>query len=568
MRLSQRLLAAFLLVIVVLGTLVVFSVERRVRDRLRADVVKELQGEAWLVGSLWAAASSPDSLADAAGAMLSARVTLIRPDGVVVGDTEFDGDALRALENHLDRPEVALAIRQGSGSAIRRSPSKGDEEIYAAVRTPNGVARISVTAAAHALAVSRLQKDVINAALVAAAIALFLSWIFARSVSRPLVELTEDARLIAAGDLSRRPSISAPGEVGDLGAAFGRLAEQLSARVQALEADDVLLRAVFESLNQGVIAIDAANRVLHINAGARWLLGVDDPTPFSADRLPSDQVLRECIDAAMASTDVDAVETTLHDRAVSLTARPLSEGGAVVALFDVTPIRKLETMRRDFVANVSHELKTPLTVVSGFAETIGDEQLPHAQQKAFAATIVANTKRMQRLVDDLLDLSRIESGGWVPNPSTMDISSVAADILLAIRESASRKRLSLSLDIPRDAASVYADPVAFRQVLSNLVDNSVRHTATGSVTIFAAREDGGIMVGVRDTGSGIPPEHLPRVFERFYRVDAARSRQEGGTGLGLAIVKHLVENHGGRVSAESEFGVGTTISAFFPVKRG
>jgi signal transduction histidine kinase len=224
-------------------------------------------------------------------------------------------------------------------------------------------------------------------------------------------------------------------------------------------------------------------------------------------------------------------------------------------------------MRRDFVANVSHELKTPLTVVSGFAETIGDEALPHAQQKLFADTIVANTKRMQRLVDDLLDLSRIESGGWRPNPSTVDVSTVAADVLLAVAEAATKKGLSLSQDVAHDASSAFADPIAFRQVLSNLVDNSVRHTATGSVTIFTHREGQGIWVGVRDTGSGIPEEHLSRVFERFYRVDAARSRNEGGTGLGLAIVKHLVENHGGRVWAESTVGVGTSISAFFPDRR-
>jgi signal transduction histidine kinase len=568
-RLSQRLLAGFLFVIAVLGTLVVLSSGRSVRDRLRDDTARELLRNAALIGTLWTTAATPDSIADAAGAALGKHVTMIATDGTVVGDSDFDHAALTKLENHRERPEVAAALDSSNGIAIRPSPSTSEETIYAAVATPRGVVRVSVTTATHNVAVRRLQRDVGTAAAVAGLVALALSLIFARSVSRPLIELTNDARAIAAGDLGRRPSISAPGEVGDLAAAFRRLAEQLSARVHALEADDALLRAVTESLNEGVIAIDAREQVVHMNQGARELLGVRDALPFAADRLPRDRVLRTCLRSALSGEAVDAVEVMVNDRTISVNARPLGSGGAVLALFDITPVRRLEIVRRDFVANVSHELKTPLTVIRGFAETLQDEAAPAEQRRQFAGTILSNTQRMQRLVDDLLDLSRIESGGWQPTPSSIDVRVLATEVLAGVERTATSKGVELAAEVGEGAESVFADSLALRQILGNLVDNAVRHTSAGGrVTVFTetSRDGAGTIIGVRDTGAGIPADHLPRVFERFYRVDAARSRQEGGTGLGLAIVRHLVEGHRGRVTVESALGVGTVFRAWFPGK--
>ena len=568
MRLSQRLLAGFLFVLAVLVVLVVVSIDLRLRERLRAEARVELQREARLISGAWLPGSDADSLADVSGALAGHRVTLVDSAGFVVGDSEFDGPALRSLQNHATRPEIAAAFDSGAGSALRASPSTGHDEIYAAVRAGSGVVRVSLTLASHAEIVRRMQRDVLGAALLAAMIAVVLAALFARSVSRPILELRDDARAIAGGDLARRPSFTAPGEIGELAAAFHRLAEQLTARVQALEADDALLRAVSDSLNEGVVAVDARHDVQHVNEGARRLLAVRDAIPFPADRLPRDRILREALAAAMSGSVTQGVETQLNDRTVALTARPLAAGGAVLALFDVTPIRRLETVRRDFVANVSHELKTPLTVVSGFAETLLDSSVSPAQREQFVQTILSNTQRMQRLVDDLLDLSRIESGGWHPLPVEVDIETMASEVLAGATSQGDSKGLQLQLEIDPQASRVYADPVALRQVLTNLVDNAVRHTTAGSVTVFARpAADHAVIVGVRDTGSGIPAEHLPRVFERFYRADAARSRQEGGTGLGLAIVKHMVEAHGGRVFAESTVGSGTTVGAVLPGSR-
>ena len=254
----------------------------------------------------------------------------------------------------------------------------------------------------------------------------------------------------------------------------------------------------------------------------------------------------------------------MHDRTVAVASRPLLTGGGVVTVFDLTTLRRLETIRRDFVANVSHELKTPLTAVSGYAETLLDDGIPPEQRRRFVETIYENATRMQRIVDDLLDLSRIESGGWRPNVMRLDVAGTVADVFTAVQAAASAKGLALVSSVAPDATHVRVDPTAFRQILTNLVENAVRYTRQGSVTVRTRAGEGGVWLDVTDTGIGIATEHLPRIFERFYRVVAGRSREEGGTGLGLAIVRHLVDAHGGRIEPTSTVGQGTRISVLFP----
>ena len=564
MTLTQRLLIGSLLIVALLVAFFVAIVDGRLRTRFYEESSAEVLRDARLVAAQWRPGLDVDSLANAAGRALGHRVTLIDSTGRVVGDSEFDPPALDNLENHLTRPEVQAAIRTGEGQSRRVSASAGDEELYAAVRAGSGFARVSVSAVSIQDLFARARADVLVASGLALVLAFVLVWAFSRSVARPVVELRDVARALAAGDLRRRPSLAAPGEVGDLASAVHRLAEQLSSRIEALEAEEVRLVALTESLNEGVIAIDARQQVTTVNERARALLGFKDTVPFPVSNLPRERGLREAIGAALSGQAVDAREVQIGGRELALTARPLPAGGAVVALFDLTPVRRLETVRRDFVANASHELRTPLTVIGGFTETLLDDSLPNEQREQFARMVLANTQRMQRIVDDLLDLSRIESGGWKPNPARVDVRALASEALLAARERRPEKQLTLGLDIAADAASVWVDPTALRQVLTNLVDNAVRHTNEGSVTVFSKRVPGAVAVGVSDTGIGIPGEHLQRIFERFYRVDAGRSRSEGGTGLGLAIVKHLVEGHGGRVCAESTVGRGTKIWAELP----
>ena len=402
------------------------------------------------------------------------------------------------------------------------------------------------------------------AAALCIAVSAIAGVLLARPVTHPIEELRDAARAIATGNLAHRPSLLVAGELGDLADALRRLAEQSESKSQALRAEEVLLVALTESLNEGVIAVNARQQVVRINDTARQLLRLKDAVPFSTDYLPRDRTLREALDTALQGTSAEPSEARVDDEFLSVTARPLAGGGAVLALYNLTPVRKLEAVRRDFVANVSHELRTPLTVISGFVETLQDQDLPADLRVQFLGMAAVNVQRMQRIVDDLLDLSRIESGGWLPNPNAIDLRSIAVEVILPLREAAAAKRVSLETEIGSGAEDAYVDATAVRQILSNLTENALRHTSSGSVKIFSELSDGGVWIGVRDTGNGIGAEHLDRIFERFYRADPSRSREAGGTGLGLSIVKHLTEAHGGRVRAESTVTVGTTIAAWFP----
>jgi two-component system, OmpR family, phosphate regulon sensor histidine kinase PhoR len=260
----------------------------------------------------------------------------------------------------------------------------------------------------------------------------------------------------------------------------------------------------------------------------------------------------------------------MDGRVMLVNARPLPAGGAVLVLHDLTEVRRLETVRRDFVANVSHELKTPLTSISGYAETLLGDTADAGTTRRFLGTILSNARRMQRLVDDLLDLSRIEAGRWQPTRSEVDVAAVARESWASLAGRAGAARVELAFDVPPEAAAVDADLDALRQILTNLLDNSLRYTPEGGrITCMTRRVESGVAVSIRDQGAGITREHLPRIFERFYRADSARSRrrsaEDRGSGLGLAIVQALVLAHGGTVTLTSSPEEGSTFRVELPL---
>ncbi|MGH7679037.1 MAG: histidine kinase dimerization/phospho-acceptor domain-containing protein, partial [Gemmatimonadaceae bacterium] len=394
MKLAQRLLLGAVLIVSVLMIVAVTLSGQRLSTSLRQLAAAELAREARLVATQWRNVADADPFADSAGVALGHRVTLVDSSGRVVGDSEFSGPALAALQNHNNRPEIIQARREGQGSAQRLSPSEGNEELYVAVVTDGArVARVSVGTAQLDVIVDRARRDVLISGLVALVIALALAVVFSRQISKPVRELRDVASAIATGDLSRRPALAAPGEVGELAVAVRRMAEQLGARMHALEAEDEFQAAVVEALNEGVVAIDRQRRVVRINRSARQMLNVQAETPFSSDLLPRDRMLQDALSEALGGGIVSGIEARFGNRTLALTARPLGEGGAVLALFDLTGTRRLENVRRDFVANVSHELKTPLTAIRGFAETLAGELTPDDQHFRFADTIRTNAER-------------------------------------------------------------------------------------------------------------------------------------------------------------------------------
>ena len=569
MKLATRLFLSMSLLVAaaVIGSIV--ASDALLRTGLEAETAATLEGEARLLaGFLPADSARWPALARSAGAQLGGRVTFIDSTGRVRGDTEFDRAALANLENHADRPEVRAAIERGVGRAERVSASTNARQLYVAVRGgPPGIAvvRVSASLAAIDARIHALQRAALGTGLVMLIAAGMVAWLLAGALARPLIQIAEAARSFATGRPAVLPDSRIPEIAGHVDA-LRTMHDELDDRFAALRRERAESRTLLEALSDGVIAADARGAIVSCNAAARRLLEfpTTDPLPPLTE-LFHDQAHRALIREVLAGRAVERREIDLGERTVLVSGRTLPDGGALLVMSDVTDMRRLETMRRDFVANVSHELKTPLTAIAGYAETLAAEADPSSQTAGFAATIGQNARRMQLLVDGLLDLSRIESGHWQPKRSAVEIDAAARDAWTPFSERAEAGHIRFETTVPREAHAVSADADALRQVFTNLFDNALRHTrAGGTIQVAAQAVTDGVAVSVTDTGSGIPPEHLPRVFERFYRVDPGRARRQGGTGLGLAIVKHLVEAHGGRVEAESVLGHGTTIRLHFP----
>ena len=568
MKLATRLFASIGLLVAaaVIGSILATDV--LLRRHLEQEIARELEREARLLTEL----TPPDSsrwpeFAALAGARLGRRVTLIDAEGHVRGDTEFDRASLGGLQNHRDRPEVRAALDSASGVGLyqRLSASTNEPQMYVAVRGgPPGLAvvRVSTTLVGVDRQVHAVQRAVGAAGLFMLVAAGLVAWLIARLMARPLLRIADAARDIAAGRPAEFPDVHVP-ELAHHVDALRAMHHELERRFEELRREREESRTLVEALTDGVLAADRRGSVISTNAAARRLLGYErSETLPPLGELFHDRPHRALMGEVLSGAKIEGRELRLGGRTVIFSARPLEEGGTLLVLSDVTDLRRLETVRRDFVANVSHELKTPLTVVAGYAETLaaeaGDEQT-----RGFAETIVVNARRMQRLVDDLLDLSRIESGAWAPEPKPLSIEAAARDAWVSFADRAAHRRIELEIATNSDV--IMGDPEAVRQIFTNLFDNALRHTPPGGRIRVASTPAGAqILVRVADTGSGIPADHLSRIFERFYRVDPSRSRQEGGTGLGLAIVKHLVEAHGGRVDAESELGRGTSILLYLP----
>lgn len=396
-------------------------------------------------------------------------------------------------------------------------------------------------------------------------LAILAGIIAGQSLASSLQALRDSARAIAERLPPRLPN-SGIMEIAEVAEAMRQTDRELAERFAGLRREKAEAMAIVDAMVEGVIAADSRGRTVLANRTARELLGYgpwaplpDLPTLFRV------KAAREAVAEVLAGRALHDREVELDGRIVLINARPLVERGAVLVLHDLTEVRRLEAVRRDFVANVSHELKTPLTSIAGYAETLAGPEIDEATRRRFLATILSNTQRMSRLVDDLLELSRIESGRWIPTPAWVDVAAVARECWDGLSRRAAERGVTFRLDIAPDATEVHVDSDALRQVLGNLLDNALRYVPDqGQVRCATVREEGGVTVSVTDNGIGIPAEHLGRIFERFYRVDPSRSRDAGGTGLGLSIVRHMVESHGGRVRAESVPREATTISCWFP----
>lgn len=574
LRVDQKLFLTYLAVVaaVVLG--LTFGVGALLRRHLTGLMATDVQRELALAASLYDTrrAAPPDSLADWLGALSGRRVTLVSPAGVVLGDSEVPADSMRHLENHGTRPEVRQALAGRVGRAVRMSASVRVDHLYLARRTADGrVLRLAVPLHEVRRMVGRVQRGIFSVGMLALALTGVLSFAFSRAVTQRLRRMAGVARAMAGGDLALRARSGDQDELGAMADALDTLASELQRRLRQLEGERAEMQVLIDAMAEAVIAVDAQGRVQRANPAAQRIFSLPpDPRGLRPREVARKQGFQDLVRHALRGEPMRPTELTHDGRHLLATAQPLPSGGSVMVFLDVSELRRLEDVRRDFVANASHELKTPLTAIRGFAETLLDPELPPGLRAQFTQTVKANADRLQRIIEDLLDLSRIESGGWRVEPEIVSLPEIAAEAWGGVQAAAEKKGAAFTARVPHECEFAWADPSAVRQVLSNLFGNSLRYIPEGGAVELTARgvpgPDGGewIEVAVRDDGSGIPSAHLPRIFERFYRADAARSREEGGTGLGLSIVRHLVEAHGGRVDAESELGRGTTIRFTLP----
>ena len=564
MKVAARLLLGTVGILLFAVIVMVWSSRTALRRHLELQLQADIEQEARLIqAALPEDPAAWDRLVGRWAALRAHRVTLFDPAGRAIADNQVPPSVLAAQADMAELPEVREAREGRTGFDVRSDPGEPTRIWVAVPGTP--IVRVASDLEVLERAAGRSQRAILFGALLALGLGTLLALLGGRAISGPLEQMAAAARAIPTGKHPRFPR-SGLSEIDQLSTALRQMQQELSDRFEALRRAGAESSALVDAMVEGVLACDERGRIVTANPAARRLLGYDDSDAMPD--LPSlfrVKAAREVVDATLRGDAVQNRELELDGRTILVNSRPLPAGGAVLVMHDVTELRRLETIRRDFVANVSHELKTPLTSISGYAETLLSENPDEGTRRVFLRTILTNAQRIQSLVDDQLDLARIESGRWQPRVERLDIGAAARDAWMPRADRAAAGKIAFKLDVPPEASTVPADSEALRQILGNLYDNALQFTPPGgSITLASRVVEGGVAVSVRDTGTGIGSEHLPRIFERYYRVDAGRARDAGGTGLGLAIVKHLVEAHGGRVAAESELGAGTVVTCWFP----
>jgi two-component system phosphate regulon sensor histidine kinase PhoR len=564
-------------------------------DSLRSGMQREAQAIAVLTamdGDSWNRDAQSGDYFDALAKRLEqpagARVTFIGYGGKVLGDSEREPER---MDNHLRRSEIVQAAQHGTGYSVRHSDTAGRMTMYVAVAIveggqTNGFVRLSRSLDEVEATIGGLWKGIILATLALFALAGLLSYRVAHRLTRPLEHITGLAKQITLMNYNTRVDIGAKDEIGQLGQVMNRMADSLELQMNRVQEDENRLKSVLDTMISGVVLIDKEDRIMLLNRQAEDILG------FAAKELLGkkykeaklQQELRDMIEECVGKKQHIRDEIVLYfpqERVLEVNMVPMrqlekDQAGIVIVLHDMTAVRRLERMRSEFVANVSHELKTPVAAVQGFAETLLAGALNDSETaKSFLRIIYDESTRLNRLIGDILDLSKIESKRVRLQFTPVHLQSFAQTTADMLKSEADKKRIELEVEINEDLY-IEADEDRLRQILLNLLDNGVHYTPEGGkvrIKAFPMAGSGNsgdhveekVVITVKDTGIGIPKKDLPRIFERFYRVDKARSRGSGGTGLGLSIVKHLVELHHGTIRVESRVGTGTSFIIELPI---
>jgi len=584
-RLLWQLYPTYLLITLVALSAVTWYASRSLRHFFLEETASDLEARAHLVERQILKHLDPldekgvDSLCKIIGKRASTRITVILPSGHVVGDS--DEEPTR-MDNHADRPEFIRAIAGPRGTSMRYSRTLKKNMMYVGIPTKKdrqtlAVVRASVPVDSIDVAIRNTQVKVALVGLIIALFAAVLSLIVSRRISRPIEELKKGAECFARGDFECGLPVSNSEEIAGLSEAMKKMALQLHERINTIIRQRNEIEAVLSSMVEGVIAVDMEERVISMNHAAAHMFGCDPSKAQgrSVQEVIRNTVLQQFVTSALSSkepVEKDIILSSDGDRFLSMHGTLLHDAqgeqiGALIVLNDVTRIRKLEEIRRDFVANVSHEIKTPITAIKGFVETLRDGAVKNLEDaERFLSIIDKHVDRLEAIIEDLLTLSRIEREAEREEVVLAEgrVKDVLETAIQICEVSAVTKKISIELSCAEDIVAKF-DPPLLEQAVVNLLDNAIKYSDEGSlIQVEAAQTDHESIIRVRDQGCGIEKRHLPRLFERFYRVDKARSRQLGGTGLGLAIVKHIAQAHGGHVAVESIPGKGSTFAIHLP----
>ncbi|HWM92835.1 MAG TPA: ATP-binding protein [Thermoanaerobaculia bacterium] len=511
------------------------------------------------------------------------RVTLIRSDGSVIADSARSGSQVEAMENHAERPEVQQALARGEGAAVRHSETTGDTYVYAARTLTDSRGELFVLRLAQPLAQlqslrGRLAAAMLLAALAAGVAILLTSLWIDRRLFQPLTRMIGEARGLVGGRVVGRVQVPEEDELAALALALNRLAETAETQFAAVSDERDHLKAILSSMSEGVLVVGSGGRARLVNPAFRRLfdLGEEDVTGRPVLEIIRQPGLARIVDDTLRLGEGQSgeIETLSPERRTLLLASAALAGGergAVVVARDTTELTRVADMRRDFVANVSHELKTPLAAIRGYAETLRDGALDEPPTaRRFTERILMQCQRLQALLDDLLTLSRLES--VPPSPEErepVEIQAVIQHAVELLSAAARERQVRIEVDMDENIPPIPGDQDGIERLVLNLLDNAIKYNRPdGLVNLRLSRSDGPPELAeleVSDSGIGIPQDALARIFERFYRVDKGRARDEGGTGLGLAIVKHVAQAHGGQVEVESRIGKGTTFRVRLPL---
>jgi two-component system phosphate regulon sensor histidine kinase PhoR len=577
-RLLWQLLPSYLLITVIALVAVTWYTSHTLRSFYLDQTREQLEGLAYVFElrlvdrDLMHDPSVVDSLCKTAGAAIDTRLTVIDTTGEVLGDS--DGNPA-LMDNHRIREEFSEALAGQTGHAVRFSRTLRRDLVYVALPLERdghiiGAVRAAVPARDVSMVVVSIQRQIGLAGLIIALLAAGVSLVVSRRIARPLVELKEGAEQFARGEFSRKLPVTDFEEIGALADAMNNMAIELDDRIKTILEQRNEQEAVLTSMVEGVLAVDSEERLMEFNEAAAGLLNLDPDHSVGqsiqeAIRNPRLQQLIAQIFELQEPVEGEIVINDPKERFLLVNGTILRDSnrrriGAVVVLNDVTRLRRLESVRQEFVANVSHELKTPITSIKGYVETILDGGMNPEDQHRFLEIIKRQADRLNEIIDDLLQLSRIEQDVdarriQFEQYSIAELLTKAAQVCeVAARD----KQIEINTHADPDLTG-QINPPLLEQAIVNLISNAIKYSGAGAI-ISAAGEiiENELVITVTDTGRGIEAVHLPRLFERFYRVDKARTRTQGGTGLGLAIVKHIMRAHGGRVEVESEFGKGST----------